>query len=91
MPRRRIPTFEKRLKALCDEVGLPHADRHDYDILRDIVVFLWDDPAAEDPSRDEPRFVIVVPLASASIHGMTADDLRRTWERKFGPIDAEAA
>ncbi|MDO9355845.1 MAG: hypothetical protein Q7T55_19260 [Solirubrobacteraceae bacterium] len=86
MPRRRIPTFEKRLEALCDEAGLPRFDRTDYRVLGDVLFFLWDDPCGE-----EPKFVIGVPLASASIHGMTADDLRGAWERKFGPTEAAEA
>lgn len=75
MPRSRIPTFEARLKVLCEEAGLPlYAETH-YDVLQDTLYFLWEDP----------DFCLGVPLGYASIYGLGAGDLRDAWDRKFGP------
>jgi hypothetical protein len=76
MPRSRIPTFTSRLKRICDEAGLPQFDGTKYDLLTDTLLFLWHDP----------EFCLAAPLASASVFGLGADDLRGAWERKFGPL-----
>lgn len=75
MPRSRIPTFTARLEVICEEAGLPRFDDTHYDILQDTLVFFWHDP----------EFCLAAPLATASVYGLTADDLRGAWERKFGP------
>lgn len=78
MPRSRIPTFTKRLEAICVEAGLPQFDETKYDLLHDVLLFLWRDP----------EFCLAAPLGRASVYGLTADDLRGAWERKFGTREA---
>lgn len=80
MPRSRMPLFTKRLEELCDEAGLPRFDETKYDILTATAYFLWHDP----------RFCLGAPLAHASAYGLTADDLRGAWDRKFGTQDQAA-
>ena len=74
MPRNRIPTFTSRLELLCEEAGLPRFDETKYDLLQDMLLFLWHDP----------EFCLAAPLAHASPFGMDAADLRGAWDRKFG-------
>ncbi len=80
MPRNRIPTFEARLELMCEEAGLPRYDEAKYEILTDTLYFLWHDP----------EFCLGAPLASASVYGLTADDLRGAWDRKFGTAQQAA-
>ncbi len=78
MPRDRIPTFTERLEAICDEAGLPRFDETKYEPAQDVLLFLW----------HSPQFCLGAPLGTASIYGLTADDLRGAWERKFGSAQA---
>ena len=78
MPRSRIPTVTKRLEGICDEAGLPRFDEKKYEILEDVLLFLWHDP----------QFCLGAPLGRASVYGLTAEDLAGAWERKFGAAEA---
>ena len=78
MPRSRIPMFTSRLESICDEAGLPRFDDTKYDLLSDTLLFLWTDP----------KFCLATPLATASVFGLGADDLRAAWERKFGVLSS---
>lgn len=73
-PRSRVDLFTNRLRDLCDQAGLPRFDETRYVDDEATLLFLW----------HEPEFCMAAPLRDASINGVTATDLRESWDRKFG-------